>query len=225
MRVGIELARAHGRWRVTKPALSIAGWGHSSTLVTFHEAPLRSRTVTFRESGSDLGLSSSGLPSSRRSSSGDTHPLRSGWVCSRLRPHARAALAQLCGWVPTRHSRTAECPEPLCPTLSRRGVLRNAWESITPPSSLIRAHASDHVPPDTSVSFGARSLQVVVAPCWNLALPDVIPAPPCVGAWTPTPPSPSGAFAHFFPESIDLATKEHARQTELPLQCNFRREP
>ena len=38
--VGIELGRANGRWRVTSPALSVAGWVHSSTVATFPEAPL-----------------------------------------------------------------------------------------------------------------------------------------------------------------------------------------
>ncbi len=38
--VGIELQRASCRWRVTKPALSIASWVHNSTVATFPEAPL-----------------------------------------------------------------------------------------------------------------------------------------------------------------------------------------
>jgi hypothetical protein len=38
--VGIELRRAGGRCRVTKPALSIASWVHISTVATFPEAPL-----------------------------------------------------------------------------------------------------------------------------------------------------------------------------------------
>jgi hypothetical protein len=40
MSVGIELGRADCRWRVTNPALSVAGWVHSSTMATFPEAPL-----------------------------------------------------------------------------------------------------------------------------------------------------------------------------------------
>ena len=49
---------------------------------------------------------------------------------------------------------TAECPEPLCPwrALPAHGATsRVASEDITPPSSLIRAHASDPVPPGASV--------------------------------------------------------------------------
>ena len=38
--VGMELGRASCRWRVTSPALSVAGWVHSSTMATIPEAPL-----------------------------------------------------------------------------------------------------------------------------------------------------------------------------------------
>ena len=38
--VGIELRRAGCRWRVTKPALSIASWVLISTMATFSKAPL-----------------------------------------------------------------------------------------------------------------------------------------------------------------------------------------
>jgi hypothetical protein len=40
MRVGIELRRAGCRWRVTKPALSIASWVLISTMATFSKVPL-----------------------------------------------------------------------------------------------------------------------------------------------------------------------------------------
>jgi len=53
--VGIELECADFRRRVTSPALSVTEWVHSSALATSLQAPLRSRTVGFPESGSDLG--------------------------------------------------------------------------------------------------------------------------------------------------------------------------
>ena len=43
------------------------------------------------------------------------------------------------------------------------------------------------------------SLQVAASPCWKMALPDVISASLPLGAWTPTPVGPYGAFARFFP--------------------------
>jgi hypothetical protein len=52
---GIELECADFRRRVASPALSVTEWVPSSTMATFLHAPLRSRTVGFPESGSDLG--------------------------------------------------------------------------------------------------------------------------------------------------------------------------
>ena len=48
-------------------------------------------------------------------------------------------------------------------------------EGITPPSSLLRAHAPDQHPPSASGRpLCTRSLQVAASPCWLLALPDII---------------------------------------------------
>jgi len=62
---------------------------------------------------------------------------------------------------------------------------------VTPPSSLIRPHASDQNPPAAygSPSVGG-SLQVAASPCWVVALPDVISADLSPDAWTPTPAAP-----------------------------------
>jgi hypothetical protein len=76
------------------------------------------------------------------------------------------------------------CPsqgrEPLCPPpgVPWCGVLSGITsEGIPLPSSLLRAHASDHRPP---VAFGCPSdhgsVQVVVSPCWPMARPGVISA-------------------------------------------------
>src|SRR5207302_943526 len=114
------------------PALSIARWGHISTMATFHEAPLRSRTAGFPGSGSGLGparhFSGSGLLPSRWSLSGDTHPLHSGEICSRPRPNARAALTQLCVWGHTSKSRPPSTQSPFARRLVGASS-RNAWES------------------------------------------------------------------------------------------------
>ena len=67
---------------------------------------------------------------------------------------------------------TAECPEPLCPWLAlpaHGATSRVASEDITPPSSLIRAHASDQVPPGASVvprTSGPCRLSPVPAGGW-----------------------------------------------------------
>jgi hypothetical protein len=62
---------------------------------------------------------------------------------------------------------------------------------VTPPSSLIRPHASDQNPPAASgCPLVGGSLQVAASPCWEMALPDVISADLSLGAWTPTPAVP-----------------------------------
>jgi hypothetical protein len=65
---------------------------------------------------------------------------------------------------------------------------RTMSAGITPPSSLLRAHAPILPPPRASVvPSDARSVQVAVSPCWEEDLPDVISAHPSLRAWTPTP--------------------------------------
>jgi len=77
-----------------------------------------------------------------------------------------------------------ECPsqgrEPLCPPpgVTWGGVISGITsEGIPLPSSLLRAHASDQMPP---AAFGRPSdhgsVQVVVSPCWQMARPGVISA-------------------------------------------------
>jgi hypothetical protein len=73
-------------------------------------------------------------------------------------------------------------------------------EGVTPPSSLLRAHAPDHIPP---AAYGHCLGQRVLAGCCQPLLGN---GPsrhylcnPCVGAWTPTPRCPPGALARFFP--------------------------
>jgi hypothetical protein len=66
LRVGIELERAHRRRRVSSRALSIARWGHNSTIATSPEAPLRSCTVGFPEYSSDLGFPPEAFPTQGR---------------------------------------------------------------------------------------------------------------------------------------------------------------
>lgn len=58
---------------------------------------------------------------------------------------------------------------------------------VTPSSSLLRTHAPDQIPPaDSVLHLDGRSSQVVVSPCWEMDLPDVISAV-CVKAPGPVP--------------------------------------
>jgi hypothetical protein len=65
---------------------------------------------------------------------------------------------------------------------------RTMSAGITPPSSLLRAHASVLHPPRASViPSDTKSWQVAVSPCWAKDLPDVVSAHLSLRAWTPTP--------------------------------------
>jgi len=89
--------------------------------------------------------------------------------------------------------------------LNRRDVSCITSEDITPPSSLLRAHAPVQNPPAYfDLPYKAGSLQVVASLCWEMDLPDVISA---ILAQVPGPPTPgclSGALVRFFPESYSL---------------------
>ncbi len=57
------------------------------------------------------------------------------------------------------------------------GASRTPSEGMTPPSSLVRTHAPDQIPlAGFGCPYSGKSLQVVVSPCWEVALPDVISA-------------------------------------------------
>lgn len=65
---------------------------------------------------------------------------------------------------------------------------RRTSAGITPPSSLLRAHAPIRYPPCASVLPSCtRSLPVAASPGWVSDLPDVISADLSRRVWTPTP--------------------------------------
>jgi hypothetical protein len=79
--------------------------------------------------------------------------------------------------------------EPLCLrwALPTAGWFHTTSEGMTPPSSLLRAHAPHHPPLADFVALYRESLQVVTSPCWTMVVPDVISACLSLDAWTPTP--------------------------------------
>ena len=146
---------------------------------TFPQAPLRSRTVGFPQSGSALGLPSVAFPEAR--SFVLTHyPPCTLWFASPGRsivpgPHVRVLLE-----LPS-----AQSPFARPGVTARRGVSHVSGRY--PPVIALRTHAPVLRPPAASVvSSGSRSVQVAVSPCWEEDLPDVIlrilPA-----SWPPTP--------------------------------------
>ena len=144
-------------------------------LATFPEAPLRSRTVGFPESGSGLG--------SARHFSGRAFPHGAKLRCWRtLRPDAvefasplrhdvGAAVTQRCVWcVPTLVA--TECPEPLCPerALPAPGRPRGPPGGALPPRrrsyGLMRQTIPLPAPPVSRCAPGLCRLSPVPAARW-----------------------------------------------------------
>ena len=92
---------------------------------------------------------------------------------------------------------------------------------ITPPSSLLPAHAPDQNPPADLVSVYGGSSQVVAAPCWEMALPGVIST---ILAWV-LGPLPRRAPSVQMPVASRRASVSPylsgARRAEIPPLCNF----
>jgi hypothetical protein len=142
-------------------------------------------------------------------------------------------------WSPARHPlRLAPFSQPCVPTvfpldvrrlsiapLPFRGVTPPGmafpaiWAGITLPSPLLWAHAPIPIPPVASgYPSVSRSLQVVVSPCWEKDLPDVISANLSLHAWTPTPAAPvvllpvSSHRTSAFPTLGQVSAKHHSAQ-------------
>src|SRR5512143_2861338 len=138
------------------------------------QAPLRSRTVGFPESGSDLGSArhfpGAGLPRPLKAQAmARIHP-QSASLAGPLapRPKFTAVPGSVSGavWVVG----TAECPGPL----SLTGALPTPGRSLGPPrgtllplpSSYGPMRQSHHLSP-LSVALGVESPQVAAIPCWS----------------------------------------------------------
>jgi len=108
-------------------------------------------------------------------------------------------------------------------------------EGVTPPSSLIRTHASDQNPP---YRFRVRLIRKVFAGCCQPLL-EVGPSRRylhnlCKGAWTRTPPRsqrscpfgrPCARLGRFDRKDIGLAPEStNSAREKISLQCNFNRE-
>ena len=122
-----------------------------------------------------------------RSLSADPHTPRHSMVCFPGRSIVPRPYLSGYSW---------SCQAPRAP-LHVRGVTSPVMVSgtmsvgITPPASLVWAHASVLHPPAASVIPSDNgSVQVAVSPCWAEDLPDVISAHPARRAWTSTPAAP-----------------------------------
>ena len=88
------------------------------------------------------------------------------------------------------------------------------------------AHTSSCARPKPSFRLGVNLERKVFAGCCESPLGDGLSRRylriPCIGAWTPTPPRPSGASTCFFPESIGLTSRftSSARETIPAMQLS-----
>ena len=183
-------------------------------LATFPEAPLRSRTVGFPESGSGLG--------SARHFSGRAFPHGAKLRCWRtLRPDAVEFASPLRHDAGPAGSSSAsgayqtvvatECPEPLCPqrALPVPGRPQGRLEGRYP---LVVAHTGSCARPSPSPRLGSRLARRVFAGCRQSLLGDGPSrhylCDPCAGARTHTPPRSSAAPVRFFTEDTGLTPRE-----------------
>ena len=139
----VERWRADFRWRVTSRALSIARWGHNSTIATSPAPSLRFRTSGFPQYGSK----SRRVPVSRalpdrppRSSAKSASPR---WMSSLTRPalpvDPPADTAGILNQPASGHDSNHLDPR----------ALRSGGVLVSPPSSLLRPDPPDSVaPPD-----------------------------------------------------------------------------
>ena len=126
------------------------------------------------------------------------HPFRRWFTC-RTSSHIKGSGSpQLKVWA---SPGTAKCPEPLCPprvlppAASCRASRQRALPLLHRSYGLMRQ--TKILPPPTVDALVGESLQVVVSPCWKMALPDVI-STICVRALGPLPRSvPLGMFILF----------------------------
>jgi hypothetical protein len=179
-------------------------------MATFPEAPLRSRTVGFPESGSGLGFPTRACPPAVR--------FKRCLASAPVRRWSAFVLVLTLGgdFLPAQSpgvlqlSETAKCPGLLCPARVlpppawRRAphgralpLRRSSYEPmrrtrlLSPPLVSLSAIASDR-----------ESSQVVDSPCWGLVLPDVISAGLSLVAWIPAAAAPPVHMPVNFPEDI-----------------------
>ena len=151
------------------------------------------------------------------------HPSRGRFTC-RTRPVFNGAVDPAQSPGPAKARQMPRVPLPAPGVTSCDGASRASSEGSTPPSSLIRTHAPDQNPlAGFGCPYSNESSQVVVSPCWELALPDIIST---IRAWalSPLPRSVSPVLLPVSSRKVSASPSgggaRHARRT---LQCNFNR--
>ena len=197
------------------PALSIAKWVLSSAIAHVSVSPPAipdSRISRIRFWPRFCTPFSGCMPSHRtRALSTGLHTARRPMVCLHPRPDTHPHRDP--GSASGDERRSQDHRVPRAPLLGpgvtwSKAAFNRASAGITPPSSLIRAHAPvlQPLPP-----FGFLMKEVFAGCCQPLLV--IGPSRhylcnPCAGARTLTPPCSSSAHAHFFPEDTGLTSRE-----------------
>lgn len=160
------------------------GLSPAPMIITFPQAPLRSRTVEFPESGSDLGRTPRSSSREERGLSADSHTPQLHLVYFQGRSVVHRPYSSGYSW----NHQAPRAPSRAQGVTSHAVASRTTSAGVTPPSSLPQAHAPILNPPAASVlPLHSRSSPVAVSPGWDEDLPDVSSANLSLRAWTPTP--------------------------------------
>ncbi len=155
---------------------------------TFPQAPLRSRTVGFPESGSDLGFPPRAFPRAMRlkrwlacTPLARGLPMGSSLLRGRVRPGSASGrdLGPPSAQSPFARPRRYLGRERVLPALGARyhSFFAHTDSCASPKPS----------PPTSGLPYRVGSLQVAASPCWEMDLPDVISASLSLDAWICTP--------------------------------------
>jgi hypothetical protein len=195
--------------------------------LTFPQAPLRSRTVGFPESGSDRGFYSYGLPLGGEAKMlAHIHPNLQRFT-DKTRPIFNGVVA------PGPVSKTIQGPPRaqspfarLRRYLFRRDVFCIASEGVTPPSSLLRTHAPNHIPPvvfGSPYSTGLCRLSPDPAGIWSF---PTLSLQSLHGCLDPYPGMPLWCSHPFLPRKLQPQPRcTYFGASNLPPQCKFNGDP
>jgi hypothetical protein len=191
-------------------------------MATFPEAPLRSRTVGFPESGSDLDSPPRAFPPMRRLKRWRAYaPVTDGLPTPYLR-RAEPAIPRHCVRAPLRRRRcqVPRAPLPAAGVTYDGAMSSTASKAVTPSSSLIWAHATDRRPLAT---FGpwprpASPCRLSPVPAGRWSFPTLSPRafPRMTG---PEPRQLVGCVCPFLPQRHRPSPRslEMGRRLQVPL--------
>ena len=174
-------------------------------VAVFPQAPLRSRTVGFPQSGSDRDFPLQVFPRSSRSSSADTHTPRRRWFPYKLVPASRVSPSRLSVRETTLGPPRAQSPFAPCRCYRHGGGVTRLLERRY---SFVIAHTGSCARPLYSARLWHSLVRSVLAGCRQPLLRSgpsrrYLHRSVCT-CLDPYSGSPQGAISRFFPWSVGL---------------------